>query len=74
MKQNLNLDNIERIEFSSFPDGVVIEIAKAIAASWPINLVELIDLIKSFGYLSFIEVHADYIVIENLKELKEQEK
>ena len=62
MKQNLNLDNIERIEFSSFPDGVVLEIAKAIAASWPI--------IESFGYLPFIEMYTDYIVIENLKELK----
>lgn len=70
MKQNLNLDNIERIEFSSFPDGVVLEIAKAIAASWPINLMELIDLIESFGYLPFIEMYTDYIVIENLKELK----
>ena len=70
MKQNLSLDNIEIIEFSSFPDGVVIEIAKAIAASWPINLMELIDLIESFGYLPFIEVYTDYIVIENLKELK----
>ena len=67
MKQNLNLDNIERIEFSSFPDGVVLEIAKAIAASWPINLM---DLIESFGYLPFIEMYTDYIVIENLKELK----
>ena len=28
MKQNLNFDDIKRIEFSSFPDGVVIEIAK----------------------------------------------
>lgn len=74
MKQNLNLDNIERIEFSSFPDGVVLEIAKAITASWPMNLVELIDLVKLFGYLPFIEIHTDYIVIENLKELKEQEK
>ena len=70
MKQNLNLDNIESIEFSSFPDGVVLEIAKAIAASWPINLMELIDLIESFGYLPFIEMYTDYIVIENLKELK----
>lgn len=70
MKQNLNFDDIKRIEFSSFPDGVVIEIAKAIAASWPINLVELIDLIESFGYLPFIEMYTDYIVIENLKELK----
>lgn len=70
MKQNLNFDDIKRIEFSSFPDGVVIEIAKAIAASWPINLMELIDLIESFGYLPFIEVYTDYIVIENLKELK----
>ena len=70
MKQNLNLDNIKRIEFSSFPDGVVLEIAKAIAASWPINLMELIDLIESFGYLPFIEMYTDYIVIENLKELK----
>ncbi|WP_334101081.1 hypothetical protein [Anaerotignum faecicola] len=70
MKQNLNFDDIKRIEFSSFPDGVVIEIAKAIAASWPINLVELIDLVESFGYLPFIEVYTDYIVIENLKELK----
>jgi len=71
MKQNLNFDDIKRIEFSSFPDGVVIEVAKAIAASWPINLMELIDLIESFGYLPFIETHTDYIVIENLKELKE---
>ncbi|WP_337519275.1 hypothetical protein [Anaerotignum faecicola] len=70
MKQNLNFDDIKRIEFSSFPDGVVIEIAKAIAASWPINLMELIDLIESFGYLPFIEMYTDYIVIENLKELK----
>lgn len=70
MKQNLNFDDIKRIEFSSFPNGVVIEIAKAIAASWPINLVELIDLIESFGYLPFIEMYTDYIVIENLKELK----
>ncbi len=70
MKQNLNFDDIKRIEFSSFPDGVVLEIAKAIAASWPINLMELIDLIESFGYLPFIEVYTDYIVIENLKELK----
>lgn len=70
MKQNLNFDDIKRIEFSSFPDGVVIEIAKAIAASWPINLVELINLVESFGYLPFIEIHTDYIVIENLKELK----
>ena len=70
MKQNLNFDDIKRIEFSSFPDGVVIEIAKAIAASWPINLTELIDLIESFGYLPFIEMYTDYIVIENLKELK----
>lgn len=67
MKQNLNFDDIKRIEFSSFPDGVVIEIAKAIAVSWPINL---IDLIESFGYLPFIEMYTDYIVIENLKELK----
>ena len=71
MKQNLNFDDIKRIEFSSFPDGVVIEIAKAIAVSWPINLMELIDLIESFGYLPFIEMYTDYIVIENLKELKE---
>lgn len=70
MKQNLNFDDIKRIEFSSFPDGVVLEIAKAIAASWPINLMELIDLIESFGYLPFIEMYTDYIVIENLKELK----
>lgn len=70
MKQNLNFDDIKRIEFSSFPNGVVIEIAKAIAASWPINLMELIDLIESFGYLPFIEMYTDYIVIENLKELK----
>ena len=63
-------DDIKGIEFSSFPDGVVIEVAKAIAVSWPINLMELIDLIESFGYLPFIEMHADYIVIENLKELK----
>lgn len=70
MKQNLNFDDIKGIEFSSFPDGVVIEVAKAIAASWPINLMELIDLIESFGYLPFVEMHADYIVIENLKELR----
>ena len=56
MKQNLNFDDIKGIEFSSFPDGV--------------NLMELIDLIESFGYLPFVEMHADYIVIENLKELK----
>ena len=68
MKQNLNFDDIKRIEFSSFPDGVVIEVAKAIAASWPINLMELIDLIELFGYLPFIETHTDYIVIENLKD------
>lgn len=48
----------------------MLEIAKAIAASWPINLMELIDLIESFGYLPFIEMYTDYIVIENLKELK----
>ena len=64
MKQNLNFDDIKRIEFSSFPDGVVIEIAKAIAVSWPINLMELIDLIESFGYLPVIEMYADYIVFE----------
>lgn len=38
MKQNLNFDDIKGIEFSSFPDGVVIEVAKAIAASCPLTL------------------------------------
>lgn len=74
MKQNLNFDDIKRIEFSSFPDGVVIEIAKAIAASWPINYVELLELIKSFGFLPFMEVYTDCIVIENLKKLEGEKK